>query len=615
MKIPVKGIFFKSERRGQMEKRISVILALMVVLCLGFSPDAVSGRDGKSGLVPVPSRAGIPGLIADFNSGEENFCEISNDDGNVGFLYEHFDSGMGLAVHLEPDKCSSRPYPFQITDVHFYLFGLFPAEYLWPVDVQVNIRDVSETDKCNGPDLILYSEDFSIPSDSGYPHMLNLTLSQPCCVTGPFFLEVMYQSIQDTTKLPSLLMDLGVATAADTCDNWFLDPEGYHGWVDYWGADPPGDVVLRATGYVNADECNSSWYWKPDTAWAPSGTPDFDQYQFEDSTALCGPAAVANCLWWFDAVPEEYQDDPAGLIRLLAGYFHTHPDSGTDVDSMQSGLNRYFEDYDFSLQENTYLKPDFYEMGDSLKECQNIILLLGFWQLGGVEWRRVGGHFVTLAGTCTDSTKVGLCDPARDAAETGWPGRIRPPDEHPSHPVGDTLHNDPQYVSQDIYWALVESFSAGNWRLVFYQDFEEIAPFEGQNFQPGQDTVSYDSQLPIHTWVEYAIMICPKPTAVEDKGESSLPEDFQLFQNHPNPFNAETQITYHLERPGPVTLSIYNILGEKVVTLVNEYQRAGSKTVTWDGKGQKGKNLASGVYFYELKAGEGVQTKRMVLLK
>ncbi len=598
-----------------MTKRFLIVLTLTVVLWLGFSLNAVSGNDGKSGLVPIPPQDGIPGLIADFNSGEGSFCEISNDDGSVGFLYESFDSGMGCAVYMEPVQCSSRPYPFQITDVHFYLFGLFPLEYDWPVDVQVNIRDVSGGDKCNGPDSILYSENFSIPSDSGYPNMLNLTLSQPCCVTDPFFVEVMYLSLKDINKLPSLMMDPGVAPAADTCDNWFLDPEDYYSWVDYWGTDPPGDVIIRATGYVNADECNSSWYWKPDTAWAPSGMPDFDQYQFGDSTALCGPAAVANCLWWFDAVPAVYQNDPAGLVRLLTGYFHTHPDSGTEVDSMQSGLNRYFEHYGFPLQENTYLKPDFYEMEDSLKECQDIILLLGFWQLEGAEWKRVGGHFVTMAGVCSDSNKVALSDPARDATEAGWPGRLRPPDEHPSHPLGDTLHNDPQYVSQDIYWALVESHPAGNWRLVFYQDFEEITPFEGQNFQPGQDTVSYDPQLPIHTWVEYAIMICPKPSAVEGEGESNLPKDFQLFQNHPNPFNAETQITYHLKRPCPVTLNIYNILGERVVTLVEENQKAGSKTVIWDGRDEKGKNLASGVYFYELKAGEVAQTKRMVLLK
>ncbi|MFQ6032775.1 MAG: FlgD immunoglobulin-like domain containing protein, partial [Candidatus Zixiibacteriota bacterium] len=76
-----------------------------------------------------------------------------------------------------------------------------------------------------------------------------------------------------------------------------------------------------------------------------------------------------------------------------------------------------------------------------------------------------------------------------------------------------------------------------------------------------------------------------------------------------------------LLKPGQVTLAIYNILGQKVKTLVEAHQEAGSKTVNWDGKDEKGKDLASGIYFYQLKVhrihgtGEVTQTKRMVLLK
>jgi flagellar hook assembly protein FlgD len=62
-------------------------------------------------------------------------------------------------------------------------------------------------------------------------------------------------------------------------------------------------------------------------------------------------------------------------------------------------------------------------------------------------------------------------------------------------------------------------------------------------------------------------------------------------------------------------LTIYNILGQKVKTLFEGYQEAGFKIVNWDGKDERGKDLASGIYFYQLKAGEVTQTKRMVLLK
>jgi flagellar hook assembly protein FlgD len=92
-------------------------------------------------------------------------------------------------------------------------------------------------------------------------------------------------------------------------------------------------------------------------------------------------------------------------------------------------------------------------------------------------------------------------------------------------------------------------------------------------------------------------------------------EDFQLYQSYPNPFNSETIIKYDLLKSCEVNLTIYNILGQKVKTLANERQEAGSKTIGWDGKDEKGKDLASGIYFYQLKAGEVTQTKRMVLLK
>ena len=596
-----------------MGKRVWVVLALVAAFCFAAALRSVAEEDGEAGLVRISEEQRTSLLVS--HPGVGDSCEIFGDDGTPVYQYTSFDSGMGMAVYMDPAACAGNPYPFQITDVHLILFGPLAADWLWPVEVQVSIREVSGGDKCGGPDSILISEIFSVPISSGYPNWANLNLSVPWCVSGPFFVEIMYLSHRDASQLPSLVMDQAVATGADTCNNWFLHTDGYHGWVDFWGTDPPGDAIIRATGYVNAMECDSFWYFKPDTTNAPSGIPDFSQYQFADSMALCGPTAVANCLWWFDAVPEDYDGDPVGFIRCLADYFGTHPDSGTCVDSIQSGLERYFQDYGFALEENTYVKPDFYEMEDSLKACQDIILLLGFWQLDR-EWERVGGHFVTMAGVCSDSVKVALSDPGRDAAEEGWAGRLRP-EEHPPHPVGDTLHNNPLYVSQDMYVAAVEPHVGGEWRLFFYEDFQEIGAFEGQNFQPGQHELSvpYDPQLPIYPEVEYAIMICPKSSAVDDQEDSSTPRSFELHQNYPNPFNNQTVIKFNLRRPANVSLVIYNILGQKVRALVDEHLSAGSQTVNWDGKDDKGNDLSSGVYFYQLRAGQLTETKRLVLLK
>ena len=85
---------------------------------------------------------------------------------------------------------------------------------------------------------------------------------------------------------------------------------------------------------------------------------------------------------------------------------------------------------------------------------------------------------------------------------------------------------------------------------------------------------------------------------------------YSLDQNFPNPFNPETTLEYTLQNSGEVSLIIYNLLGQEMTRLVNEVQKAGNHQVTWNAS-----NVASGIYFYRLQAGDFVQTRKMVLLK
>jgi hypothetical protein len=95
----------------------------------------------------------------------------------------------------------------------------------------------------------------------------------------------------------------------------------------------------------------------------------------------------------------------------------------------------------------------------------------------------------------------------------------------------------------------------------------------------------------------------------------ALPNGFELSQNYPNPFNPTTLINYSLANESAVNLSIYNAAGQLIKTLVNKVQPSGSYTVNWDGTNQSAKKLVSGVYFYQLKAGNNVVTKKMMLVK
>ncbi len=99
--------------------------------------------------------------------------------------------------------------------------------------------------------------------------------------------------------------------------------------------------------------------------------------------------------------------------------------------------------------------------------------------------------------------------------------------------------------------------------------------------------------------------------------EKTLPKEYALFQNHPNPFNPETQIRFQLPGESHVRLTLYNISGQLVRTLLNKQMSAGEWTETWDGRNEQGLQVPSGVYFYRLEAEHGAwtSTKKMILMR
>jgi len=105
--------------------------------------------------------------------------------------------------------------------------------------------------------------------------------------------------------------------------------------------------------------------------------------------------------------------------------------------------------------------------------------------------------------------------------------------------------------------------------------------------------------------VEYGTHI----TAV-DNSNLDQPANYFLYQNYPNPFNPATNIEYSIPHPGLVTLKVYDVLGNEIRTLENEEKTAGRYSISFNGN-----DLASGIYFYILRAGDFVQSRKMLLLK
>ena len=104
-----------------------------------------------------------------------------------------------------------------------------------------------------------------------------------------------------------------------------------------------------------------------------------------------------------------------------------------------------------------------------------------------------------------------------------------------------------------------------------------------------------------------------KPSYVT--GTSAEPESYRITGNYPNPFNPETTIEFTAHREGAVQLTIYNVLGQKVRSLLSSTIQAGNHRIRWDGKDGMGHNVSSGVYVVSLKAGAAAVTHRMTLMR
>jgi hypothetical protein len=140
-------------------------------------------------------------------------------------------------------------------------------------------------------------------------------------------------------------------------------------------------------------------------------------------------------------------------------------------------------------------------------------------------------------------------------------------------------------------------------------------------FQPGE-TVSvtltggiaslWDQALEADYGWSFQITTSTDVAVTETDG---LPGRFELEQNYPNPFNAETTIRFTLDRSGPASLAVYNMLGQRVKVLHQGELAAGRHQVSWNGTDRRGRALASGVYFCRLQAGGRSEVSRMVLLR
>ncbi len=129
------------------------------------------------------------------------------------------------------------------------------------------------------------------------------------------------------------------------------------------------------------------------------------------------------------------------------------------------------------------------------------------------------------------------------------------------------------------------------------------------------DLASYDNSPVDRPTLVDGVFEVVEETEVETHPQNQQPITFSLGQNYPDPFNSATNIEYCISHRVYVKMEVYNLLGQRVVTLVDGQKEAGIHRVTWDGRSAKGKSLASGIYFYRIRAGDYIFTRKMLLLR
>ena len=112
----------------------------------------------------------------------------------------------------------------------------------------------------------------------------------------------------------------------------------------------------------------------------------------------------------------------------------------------------------------------------------------------------------------------------------------------------------------------------------------------------------------------YYLILHRLPTDVDENGDA-IPNAFSVEQNYPNPFNPNTTIDFSIARSEFVSIDVFNILGERIRSLADRTFAAGEHSVEWDGRDNDGTEVASGIYYYRITAGEATESRKMVLLK
>lgn len=194
-----------------------------------------------------------------------------------------------------------------------------------------------------------------------------------------------------------------------------------------------------------------------------------------------------------------------------------------------------------------------------------------------------------------------------------------------SKKVGDTIFiSIGGYKNYDTsYWKIIQMFNSN----IYGQKVKTWVYFYGENRSSyylikeltGNFGITTERSEPGNEWflrgaiingVKYGTI-----TSVEDDHPDLQPKSFELFPNYPNPFNASTTISFYIQTEQNINISIYDLLGRKVASLLHNRVPSGMHKIYWDGKNDQGSEQSSGVYFFRMQSEAGFKQMKMLMVK
>ena len=162
--------------------------------------------------------------------------------------------------------------------------------------------------------------------------------------------------------------------------------------------------------------------------------------------------------------------------------------------------------------------------------------------------------------------------------------------------------NTPAQISFDLKNINPADISVGFWDGELWRELNSFVSSDQSTLYANTKSLGHFALIPKGSGM---------PLSTDE--ELLIPTEYALEQNYPNPFNPETRIHYDIASGGNVSLVIYDILGRKIVELINQYQPSGRYDILWNGNDALGNPVGSGVYLYQLKSGHFSKTKKMVI--